>query len=73
METCFSMIVKGNLREVKEACKLHKAACFHARKCQHGFLVKANADFRDVVEWFCETKGSAPFAAGTLLHYRNIS
>jgi hypothetical protein len=73
METGFSLIVKGNLEEVKEACKLHKVACFYARECSSGFLVKANADFRDVSEWFCETKGEAPFAAGTLLHFRNIS
>lgn len=76
--TAFSLIVKGNLQEVKEACKLHNVACFYARPLldSTGYLVKGNGDFRDVVDWFCnsgKTYQEAPFPVGTLLHYRNIS
>lgn len=73
--TAFSLIVKGSKEDVKEACTRNNVQVFVMRPVSgNSYLVKGNGDFRTIVEWFCADSGkAAPFAAGSLLHYRNIS
>ncbi len=66
-----TLIIKGNLKQASEASFAHNVVWETAPTKHPKFeevVVKVDESYREkVVGWFCETRGEAPYAPGTLL------